>query len=93
MNGNGDGQTAELIYEFVAIVREEIGLNEDFALRVSQAIVRGLQRRCGGCEIYIPSPDRGMRDAMIRAEFTGGNLKQVMEKYGVGRATIYRALK
>lgn len=43
-----------------------------------------LVRLCGGTSLYIPKSEsvgRAARDAMIRAEFTGSNYKELAAKY------------
>lgn len=83
----------ELLYEMTEIVREEIGLNECFATQIAEAIVRGMRRKYGAQEIYVPAPDKRERDAAIRRDFNGTNLEEVMRAHGVGRATVYRVCK
>lgn len=80
----------QLERDFVDIVREEIGMSEGFANLFAQALVRGLRRRLGGQDIYIPAPDRSARDAAIRREFNGRNLDELMRRYGVSRRRIYQ---
>ena len=81
---------ATLQMEVTEIVRAEIGYNEAFASSIASAIVRGLRRKLGGQEVYIPAPDRSERDAAIRREFNGTNLAEVCQRHGVSKSTVYR---
>ncbi|HYF17698.1 MAG TPA: Mor transcription activator family protein [Ramlibacter sp.] len=81
---------ALLQMEFTEIVREEIGYKEDFASQIASAVLRGLRRRRGGEELYVPAADRSERDAAIRREFNGTNLLEVCRRHGVSKSTVYR---
>ena len=83
----------QLLYELTAIVREETGLSEVLAGPFADAITRGLRKRLGGQQIYIPTEDRAsraVRDAAIRRAFTGRNLAQVCRKYNISLRQGYR---
>lgn len=79
----------QLERDFLAIVREEIGMHEGLAGIFARALVDGLRRRLGGQDLYIPAPDRSVRDAAIRREFCGSNIEDVMKRYGLSRTRIY----
>lgn len=79
----------ELESEITAIVREEIGCHEPFLSTISAAITRGLRRRMGGQERYIPAEDKRARDEQIRAEFNGRNRDEVMRKHGLSKSRLY----
>lgn len=91
-----EDQAIQLHREYVEIVREEIGLHEQFANDIAAAIVRGMRKRYGGQtmgakgSIYVPAPDKSNRNAAIRAEFMGSNAAEVCKKHGVSRTTLYR---
>lgn len=81
-----------LQYEFTAIVREEIGMNEGFASQIAAAIVRGMRRRFRGERLYIADLDaaeREDRDTAIRAEFNGQNRDEVCQKHGISKSRLY----
>ena len=78
--------------EFCLIVQEELGFADIYAQQVSDAIVRGLRKRRGGDEIYIPVADKNERDAAIRAAFTGSNRGEVCIRFGISKATFYNIL-
>lgn len=43
-----------------------------------------LVERCGGTQLYVPKAEtvgRAARNAMIRAEYNGGNIKALAAKY------------
>lgn len=80
----------ELLHEVAMIVREEIGFNDQFADQIAEAITRGLRRRLGSQEIYIPAPDKRDRDEQIRAEFNGRNRDEVTKKFGISKSRLYQ---
>lgn len=93
-----DDLALQLEYDFVEIVREEIGLDEKEAARIAAAIVRGVRKRYGGERlggkgIYIPAPSKHERDAAIRAAYNGTNGEEVMRKHGIKRARLYQIIK
>lgn len=88
----------QLEHDMVEIVRAELGMHEREAFVLAQAIVRGLRSRYGGERLgyrglYIPAPSKVQRNAAIRQEFDGTNLKEVMERHGIKRAQIYRIVE
>ena len=81
----------QLERDFLAIVREDIGMNEGLAGMFARVLVEGLRTRMGGQELYIPAPDRSERDAGIRREFDGTreSLARIQRRTGLSRARIY----
>jgi Mor family transcriptional regulator len=79
----------QLERDFLAIVREDIGMNERLAGVFARVLVDGLRSRMGGQDLYIPAPDRSERDAAIRRDFMGSNMEEVMKRYGLSRTRIY----
>lgn len=88
---NEDAAVA-LLYEVTAIVREETGLSEALASHFAAAITRGLRKRLGGAEFYIPAQDKAERDAALRAEFNGRNLDDLCKKYDITQRQGYRII-
>lgn len=80
----------QLERDFIEIVRNEIGMHEALASPFAQALVRGLRRRLGGSELWIPAPSKEERNAAIRREFNGKNLEEVCRRHGVSSTTVYR---
>lgn len=87
--GQSEDAAVQLEHEITIIVREEIGMHEGLAGVIAAAMVRGLRRRLGGQDLYIPAPDRSVRDAAIRRDFTGTNVDELMRKHGLSRTRIY----
>lgn len=81
----------QLERDFLAIVREDIGMNERLAGLFARVMVDGLRSRLGGQELYIPAPDRSDRDDAIRREFNGTreNLASIMQRTGLSRSSVY----
>lgn len=80
----------QLEHDFVEIIRQRIGLNETLATIHAQEIVRGLRERHGGRELWIPASDKSERNAAILRDFHGSNIEEVVKRYGIKRAQIYR---
>ncbi len=80
----------QLEHEFIGIVRREIGMFEALAAPFAQALVRGLREEHGGRSLWIPAPDKSQRDAAIRREFNGTNIKEIMAKFGLSRSRVYQ---
>lgn len=79
----------QLHYDLLLIIREEIGFKDKFAEQFASAIARGLQRRLGGREIYIPAEDKHDRDEQIRKEFNGRNRDEIMKKFAISKTRLY----
>lgn len=77
------------------------GLVEFAGLGKTQADVLAAAIACAaaktghaGCHYYLPHGlSREERNAAIRREFNGQNLRNICIKYGVHRTTVYRAVK
>lgn len=84
-------QAAELLHsEISAIVREEVGMHDAFASHIAAAIVRGLRRRNGAQQLYIPAPDKIERNAEIYNRFVGSNARELMAEFGISKARLYQ---
>lgn len=88
--GGAEDAAVTLHDELTTIVREEIGLNENFASQFAARILAGLRKRMGGREVYIPSEDQTERDAAIRGEYNGRNVKELCQRYALSRSGLYR---
>lgn len=90
-----EDKAIQLQREMAEILREEIGLNDEFANAWAAAIVRGMRVRYGGQSlgrkgsIYIPAPSKVARNAAIRAEFHGTNAAEICRKYNIGKTRLY----
>ena len=90
-------QQVALASEITAILREQIGYHEQFALPIANAIVNGLVKRRAGDMLYIPTGRRNQRaleerNDAIRREYNGQNRVDVCRKYGIGRARLYQII-
>jgi len=72
-------------------------MDEAAAGELARRIVRwGAENGFARSEYYWPTAtpeDRRARDAAIRTEFNGRNLRDVCRRYGVSPATVYRAAR
>lgn len=93
---HNEDTAVQLLYEVTAIVREETGLSESLASHFAEAITRGLRKRLGGQDLYIPAngshAERQERDVAIRREFNGRNLDDLCRKYGISQRQGYRII-
>ena len=78
-------------------LREFAGMSETAAANLAHDICCGAARQGhAGEEYYLPALHtltRAQRNEAIRREFNGSNLKEIRKKYGVGKTTVYRAVK
>lgn len=87
-----------LIYLLTAVLREEAGMTEPDACRISVDVLRGLSKRCGGLRLYCPrtvktvpvrqTKNRRERDKEIRARFDGRNYLELCQQYGLTERRI-----
>jgi len=66
-----------------------------YAETVGLENLRKLARRSGGKTLYIPTEecmDKYSLKRRICREYNGSNIKELEEKYGLSRSTIYRYL-
>lgn len=64
---------------------------QGFADLVGLDVFKMLVRKCGGTYLYIPKEDnitRPARNAMIKAEFTGSNIRELAKKYQLSEVQI-----
>lgn len=78
-----------------ALVSPAFGMSADVANLLAVQIIRAAaERGHAGSEYYLPymhNLSRAERNALIRRDFNGSNLREVCRKYGVGKTTVYRA--
>lgn len=75
------------------VVRESTGMHEQLALPIADSICDELQRRYGGRQWYIHAPCASDRHQQIRdAAALGTPVQAICQRFGVARATVYRAL-
>lgn len=90
---NSDDDAVSLRFEIAAILREEMGLHEQYATTLAEPIVNGLKKRFSGQEIYIAKNEKTdilERNENIKREFNGRNLTETMKKYNLSKASIYK---
>lgn len=66
-------------------------LGIDDARGTAAAVVARLATDWGGQQIYIPRRSRFV-EAVIASEFTGDNVPQLVQKFRMSRAAIYRII-
>lgn len=81
----------------VSAIERGCDLDRKKAVELAEKIINGGAEN-GDAEIryYWPQKFMGLdsvaRDEAIRTDFTGRNLKEVCDRYGVSPATVYRAV-
>lgn len=71
------------------ILRSELSKNEQLLGLFASVLVNGLREKLGGQELRIPAPDKSARNASIRAEFNGRNVRELARKYGISVRMVY----
>lgn len=86
---------AEVITD--ALASPVFGMPAEVANILATQIIRAAaERGHAGSDYYLPymhNLGREERNALIRKDFKGNNLREVCRKYGVGKTTVYRACK
>lgn len=81
----------------VAGIKKKFQMNNFAAKALALDIVLGAaEEGHSGTEYYWPALHaltREQRNEAIRREFNGSNLGEVRRKYGVGKTTVYRAVR
>lgn len=71
------------------VLRINLAQNEQLIVMLSRVIVDGLRSTLGGQELRMPAPDKTARNAAIRAEFNGRNVRDLARKYGISARMVY----
>ena len=58
--------------------------------RFCLGFLRQIGEQLGGARLYLPRGDKTARDAAIRAEFDGVNVRALATRYNLSRAQVYR---
>jgi Mor family transcriptional regulator len=78
-----------------ALASPVFGMSPDVANLLAVQIIRAAaERGHAGSDYYLPymhNLGRAERNALIRRDFNGSNLREVCRKYGVSKTTVYRA--
>lgn len=85
------GHVAELLKkDIVQAMKEGIGFHDSIAEDMAIDILKRIQTRWGGQEVYIPAADSQERNALIRTAFNGRNHAEVCNQYRISLRTLYR---
>lgn len=78
-----------------ALSSPDFGMPTETANALAVQIIRtAASRGHAGSDYYLPhlhNLSRAERNALIRRDFTGSNLREVCRKHGVSKTTVYRA--
>lgn len=78
-----------LVAEFTEDLRLGCGLPEAQAGEMARKLVDRFRLRHGARRIYVPAPDRSVRDAAIRAKFNGQNAAEICREFCISRTRLY----
>ncbi|MDT8998357.1 Mor transcription activator family protein [Paucibacter sp. APW11] len=100
-NGGGHSPAMEadcalqLHRELREMLSEATGLHGAFADNIAAGLLGKLRERYGGERLYVPMPERAVeeRNAAMRALWRGDNVIELVRKFRVSRATVYRVCK
>ncbi len=80
-----------------ALASPAFGMTAEVAKMLAVQIIRtAAERGHAGADYYLPymhNLGREERNALIRKEFKGNNLREVCRKYGVKKSTVYNACR
>lgn len=72
------------------VLRGALAQNEALLGLLARAIVDGLRDNLGGQEVRIPAADKTARNAAMRAEYNGRNVRELARKYDITTRTVYK---
>jgi len=71
-----------------------IGFKDDIAESLAAAVVKKIQQRWGGREVYISVADDSIeRNVAIKQEFNGSNHAEICSRYNISLSTLYRSIR
>ena len=80
-----------------ALASPAFGMTAEIANMLAVQIIRtAAERGHAGVRYHLPhqySLPREERNALIRKEFKGNNLREICRKFGVSKDTVYRACR
>ncbi|WP_083831932.1 Mor transcription activator family protein [Azoarcus olearius] len=87
----------DLLLVIAAAIQALDGVGADDARARARAIlVKAGELGHAGADYYLPSFShltRDERNARIKCEFNGRNMKEVCRKYGISKRTVYRVMR
>lgn len=84
---------ARLTQEMAGWLCDRFGFKEPFASFIASGLVEEQRRRAGDGWLWQVEVSKPERNAAIRAQFNGTNLKEVCRKHQVSPATVYRVCR
>lgn len=88
-----EDSTANLRRKIVATIGKRIAESEALTALLADLIVIALRDMAGGREIYIPVPDKNLRDEEIVRKFNGRNIKELAREFRLSKRRIYSILE
>lgn len=91
---NSDTETAsELFHILASTLVKRMNMDEESASKLADEITAGIRHDVGGGTLYIPGPNRAMRNEMIRDEFRGNNRADLATKHELSVRQIERIVR
>lgn len=88
---NSDTETAHELFHIVAsTLVNRLKMNEAEASKLADQITVGIRHDVGGGPLYVPGPNRKMRNGLIRDKFKGNNHDELAAEFGLSRRQIER---
>ncbi len=89
-----DPIAAALRRDVYEALQSSIGFKDDIAESLADAVVRKIQHRWGGREIYVSVADDSVeRNVAIKREFNGNNHAEICSRYNISLSTLYRIIR
>jgi len=86
-----DPDFVEEVREMICYFTSERGLPEEDGLSLAAAVTNWIRENYKGERVSIKTRNfRYLHAEQIKAEFDGTNLAEIMKRYSVSRATVYR---
>ncbi|MGO3692823.1 Mor transcription activator family protein [Marinobacter sp.] len=91
---NSDTETAQELFHIVAsTLVTRLNMDEEAASKLADEITAGIRHDVGGGPLYIPGPNRAMRNEMIRDEFRDNNHEDLAKKHELSVRQIERIVR
>lgn len=92
MNNRDTDSAVELHRAVTAAICGAYQVQEIAAAALADDIVTALRAQAGCQTLYIPAPNRELRDARMREEFDGRNHSALARRYGVCERRVRQIL-
>lgn len=85
-----EDEAQQLTRKVSQILSDTFARDESLIYRLATAVIKGLRDSGHRGVVYIPAGGKAARNAAIKAEFNGTNLREVCKRHNVAPRTVYR---